>query len=813
MGYKSDAELNFPDALGKKLLINPFESVAAATDNRGSSLMAASTDFLAAAGRAWQSLEPVSADQPSLAWDYAAQTLTISGGAFTLEAAWVDPSTGSPGSTRIVINEGAHVLGGGGNNVWVRLTPGSDVVVTADLASISDSPNDDGRIILSNSLAASQSAIFNAGDPNQPASYTSAEQASQYVPLFKIAGTSLSVVGGRWTIRDGMTWKLLDRDTQYVQVSDATISVTATIGAMELEGQDNSQLLFTHNSSLILGNTSNFNAGDDFRFTCGDNGAFEFGATMNFRLVTGLGYQRGLEFGVAGLTIYENDASGTLSITANNDSNLLLSTTQAGTFLLNSGTSTFLFRGDATFSQNVTDAPVKIQSTVAYNTDLSHIGSPIQIRSEDGVLIHRKDGVDYKPFTDITLTVMDDGDDANIDYVGIRLHDVHPTNLAPGRETCLIGSGEKLDGTLHDVGKISFRNPYATDTTDGEFRIEVNDGSFPLQLNPAFIIRSDEISILTGRPVLIDTNSTLSTDAVDPVYYDLSGPDLDYGLPRTTVRESINSNSEMLALTIDNTDDDAGTSYLTGYRKTGLALRAFHGTEMFTQLLIRAENAGASNDRDTAGIVSVWDNPNDVLKPVLFFYPDHVTLPADVGLKTDFIESTTGTLVISDLNTLTVTSLNADAVDVAGHAYAYNTPRGMAIIDINNNAASVDPTIIIWNTVSDGDFANNVDSVSWGGSGAPTEISVTFSFDADQSLTDSATQSSQFAIGQIIYKSWDLGFVVEMCRLEQVTPTSDNRLKATFQIKRLDNGNAIDLYANGNNRIWRVAIFGYDPTW
>jgi len=810
MGYKSDAELNFPDALGKKLLINPFESVAAATDNRGSSLMAASTDFLAAAGRAWQSLEPVSADQPSLAWDYATQTLTITGSAFTLEAAWVDPSTGSPGSTRIVINEGAHVLGGGGNNVWVRLTPGSDVVVTADLASISDSPNNDGRIILSNSLAASQSAIFNAGDPNQPASYTSAEQASQYVPLFKIAGTSLSVVGGRWTIRDGMTWKLLDRDTQYVQVSDSTISVTATIGAMELQGQDNSQLLFSHNSSLFLGNSSNFNAGDDFRFTCGDNGSFEFGATMNFGLVTGLQFERGLEFGVAGLTIYENDASGTLSITANNDADLVLGTTQAGTFILNSGTSTFLFRGDATFSQNVTDAPVKIQSTVAYNTDLSHIGSPIQIRSEDGVLIHRKDGVDYKPFTDITLTVMDDGNDANIDYVGIRLHDVHATDLTLGRETCLIGSGEKQDGTLHDVGKISFLNPYATDTTDGEFRIEVNDGSDPLQLNPGFIIRSDEISILTGRPVLIDTNSILSTDDVDPVYYDLSGPNLDYGSPRTTLRESINSNSEMVALTIDNTDDDAGTSYLTGYRKTGLALRAFHGTEMFTQLLIRAENANASNDRDTAGVVSVWDNPNDVLKDIVILTASDIIVPSTVTLKTDFLESTTGgaITVSSDLSGDTLT---ANTVDVSGHVYAYNTPRAMAIINIFTNAGGVAPTITIWNDGS-GDFENNVDAVGYNQLGSQ-DINVTFSFNADASgVTGVSNQLRQFAQAWIIFKTDTDEYSVEIYNHQRVNGIVDPRYRMDFLLRHTMSNNVTNLTTDVN-LTFRIVVFGYDPTW
>jgi hypothetical protein len=232
-GYKSKIELNFPDAYSNKLLINPFESVAAATDNRGANLISESIDWSMALMRSFQSLTHASTTQPTLTYDHTARTLVVSSANLELDMVWFDPSDHQATSTKIVLPIGTYNLGSTNTTWWIKVTPGSTATVTAGTANITTTPND-AILIGATTTQALEASLDALADPNNPSTYTSTQATSLYIPFLRISAYTLSIFGDKWRIRDQTSLKLLDRDTQYVQVSDTTISITATGGAMSL---------------------------------------------------------------------------------------------------------------------------------------------------------------------------------------------------------------------------------------------------------------------------------------------------------------------------------------------------------------------------------------------------------------------------------------------------------------------------------------------------------------------------------------------------------------------------------------------------
>lgn len=260
MSYTSLEELNFPDALGNKILINRFEPVEDATDNRGSSAMAASTDWLAALIRAQWSIEAIPVTQVTLNWDYATKTLTVSGGNLIVELAWYDPGNRLGSNTRIILQQGAHLLGAN-TDIYARLDVGADRTIAPSAVDI---VTDNAFVEGSTSIAALQARFDDIGSTdfiNTP-DYLGTESVLAQLPLIKVTGRSVSLFGGKIRIRDTYDYKLLDRDTQYVQVVDDVISSTATAGAWTLTGQDSSAIAFGDNSSVTMGDNASWVSGD-----------------------------------------------------------------------------------------------------------------------------------------------------------------------------------------------------------------------------------------------------------------------------------------------------------------------------------------------------------------------------------------------------------------------------------------------------------------------------------------------------------------------------------------------------------------------
>lgn len=257
MTFKSKTELNTPDALGRITLINAGEPVDNTTDNRGSNAMALSTDFLSSLLRAHPSAEFAVGSAVSITWTYSTRQIVLTS-ELVINLLWPDLN-GALGGTTITIPAGTYTMGSGKNIVTCAVVPGADVTLSS--FTLSSCP----EVISSSTDSDHQAALRLLANPDS-GSYVSAEASLTHIMLFRVSGTALSVLGGKANIRDGKSFKWLDRDTQYVQASDTTITIQAS-GALTAIGGANSILSLGANSGLLLGSASqqSFGAGSSLR--------------------------------------------------------------------------------------------------------------------------------------------------------------------------------------------------------------------------------------------------------------------------------------------------------------------------------------------------------------------------------------------------------------------------------------------------------------------------------------------------------------------------------------------------------------------